>query len=177
MNGWIFLGCPQFTTDACLSSISLPISRSTVGDFLIQPQRFLLFFPCFEPLHEIIFSDSKNSQMANEKQKLRLKTKMLDSNYFNCLIELSTMFRMLANCFKFQVQLLWLNRTNIDLPNLFMNRPWIQSDIQKQFKVNSCLQSQLTTATSFGFMIKLQHLTPSHFLTRLDISQFDWNSS
>ncbi|KAH9421204.1 hypothetical protein DERP_015350, partial [Dermatophagoides pteronyssinus] len=55
------------------------------------------------PLHEIIFSDSKNSQMANEKQKLRLKTKMLDSNYFNCLIELSTMFRMLANCFKFQI--------------------------------------------------------------------------
>ncbi|KAH9426851.1 hypothetical protein DERP_002951, partial [Dermatophagoides pteronyssinus] len=55
------------------------------------------------PLHEIIFSDSKNSQMANEKQKLRLKTKMLDSNYFNCLIELLTMFRMLANCFKFQI--------------------------------------------------------------------------
>ncbi|KAH9413292.1 hypothetical protein DERP_007768 [Dermatophagoides pteronyssinus] len=34
------------------------------------------------------------------------KRKMLDSNYFNCLIELLTMFRMLANCFKFQVKLL-----------------------------------------------------------------------
>ncbi|KAH9426351.1 hypothetical protein DERP_010919 [Dermatophagoides pteronyssinus] len=31
---------------------------------------------------------------------------MLDSNYFNCLIELLTMFRMLANCFKFQVPII-----------------------------------------------------------------------